>query len=589
MRPLTASVNELRANDQQWQAFTAEGHCVVLAPPGSGKTKLLATRMAYDLATKIPYPHGAACVTLTNTAAAELRDRLDMLGLRRRANLFIGTVHSFALNAIVLPFAVVVGRPDLEHVAIAGPTETDEAFQTALRSEYGKHEKTYDVKSTIDVFRNRLATDVDWAKTSPRIRAVADKYVALLHHQGLIDFTELIHVAVEFVENHRLVRTALTAKYPHLYVDEYQDLAPGLHRLVTALCFDHYSNAELFAVGDPDQAVFGFVGARPELVTQLSQRPDVRAVTLQRNYRCGQEIVRVAHNMKHSDTAVVGGHDGGIITVTHCPQSFTAQCVHAANRVLADAHEETSLHNIVVICPTNALCEIAANTFRQHGISVSHRNTDHYRLTQATAFVEGCASWAVLERELSNYRLGSLLRQWRALSGQRARATNDTALTAVLTDYATRGGEPAHQLLRDILDTGLTTALKRPALADDAAQIARMNYSLTNGQLKELTVRELADRARTTGRVEITTMPSSKGLEFDTVIILGMDQKLVPHVGSIGNAEKMAEERRKFYVSLTRARHHIHIYYSGHVDWKTGRVQTGPSIFLNEIGIIAQS
>lgn len=587
MKPLTTSVDELRANDRQWQAFTTEGHCVVLAPPGSGKTKLLSTRMAYDLTTRIVSPHGAACVTLTNAAAAELWDRLNLLGLRRRANVFIGTVHSFVLNAIVLPFASLVGRPDLEHVTIAGLTESNEAFESAVRSEYGIHEKTYDVKSTIDVFRNRLATDTEWAKTSRRIRTVADRYVSILHQRGLIDFTELIHIAVDFVENHQIVRTALTARYPHLYVDEYQDLAPGLHRLVRALCFDQDNSAGLFAVGDPDQAVFGFLGAKPELLTEISQRHDVQTVMLQRNYRCGQEIVRIAHKMKHSDTAVIGDHEGGAATVTCCPQSFSEQCDHAANRVLDKVHKGTALHEIVVICPTNSLCEVAANSFRQYDIPVSYRNTDHYRFTRATAFVEGCASWAVLGRELSNHRIGALLRQWRDLCGEQDQAENDTALTAVLTGYAARGGEPAHQFLQGILNAGLTTALRRPALANEAAEIERMMSALTNGSLKEMTVRELAERALTTDRVEITTMQSSKGLEFDTVIILGMDQKRVPHVGSLGDPEKMAEERRKFYVSLTRARHQVHIYYSGHVDWRSGRVRTGPSVFLEEVGLLS--
>ncbi|SNR46845.1 DNA helicase-2 / ATP-dependent DNA helicase PcrA [Haloechinothrix alba] len=586
MKSLTAAVNELRANERQWQAFLTEGHCVVLAPPGSGKTKLLATRIAYDLATRIASPHGAACVTLTNAAAAELRDRVGLLGPGREGNLFIGTVHSFVLNAIVLPFASLAGRADLQYVTIAGTSEIDEAFESAVRSEYREDEKTYDVKSTINVLRNRLATDVEWAKTNRRIRAVADHYVSNLHQRGLIDFTELVHIAVEFVENHQLVRTALMAGYPHLYVDEYQDLAPGLHRLVGALCFEQDDGSELFAVGDPDQAVFGFTGAEPEFLAELSERHDVETVTLQRNYRCGEEIARMAHNMKQSDSSVIGNHEGGTATVTCCPQGFGEQCEHAASRVLDSSNEGSVLQQIVVICPTNALCAKAADIFRQCNIPVFYRNAEHYRFTEATSFVEGCASWAVRGRELSKHRLGELLSRWRGLCGKRDQIRNDTALTTVLAEYAVRGDERAHRFLGDILDAGLSTALKRPALVNDAQEIARMKSALTNGALKELTVRELGERSGSTGRVEITTMQSSKGLEFDTVMILGMDQKLVPHFGSIGDAKKMAEERRKFYVSLTRARNRVHIYYSGHVDWSKRRVSAGPSVFLKEIGLV---
>jgi DNA helicase II / ATP-dependent DNA helicase PcrA len=108
---LSDSIAELRTNPRQWEAFSTEGNCVVLAPPGSGKTKLLTTRMAHDLLTTIPLPHGAACITLTNAAADELRRRVDRLGVPPRSTLFVGTVHSFALRQVLIPFAAMLGLP----------------------------------------------------------------------------------------------------------------------------------------------------------------------------------------------------------------------------------------------------------------------------------------------------------------------------------------------------------------------------------------------------------------------------------------------------------------------------------------------
>ena len=113
-----------------------------------------------------------------------------------------------------------------------------------------------------------------------RIRETAHRYEALLRSQGLIDFDDVVATAVQFVEQHQIIRRALTARYPRFYVDEYQDLAPGLDRLIQALCFDYAVNAELFAVGDPDQAVFGFTGSRPELLTELANRNGVTPVQL---------------------------------------------------------------------------------------------------------------------------------------------------------------------------------------------------------------------------------------------------------------------------------------------------------------------
>lgn len=305
-----------------------------------------------------------------------------------------------------------------------------------------------------------------------------------------------------------------------------------------------------------------------------------------KNYRCGQEIIRVASHMKQGNAEVIGDRDGGHVTVTCRPQGFADQCAHAAQRVHDQTQHGTPLHEFVVICPTNEQCETAANILRKRGIPAFFRNTDHYRVTLVTAFIEGCAAWATLGRECSNYRLGTLLLQWRSILGQRWERESDVALTQILISLTDRENEPATQLMQELRDIGLTTALTRTPLVDDAIEVAKMTHALTVGALRDLSVRDLAERARKTDRVEITTMTSSKGLEFDIVTILGLDQKRVPFFSSIDNPEALKEERRKFYVSITRARNEVHLYYSGFVEWKKSIGRSGPSMFLKEIGVI---
>lgn len=586
MMPLSASVNELRTNDCQWRAFTTEGHCVVLAPPGSGKTKLLATRMAYDLVNNIPEPHGAVCVTLTNAATDELRQRVEALGVPGRPCLFVGTVHSFALSRIIVPFAAVVGRPELAHVSIASKAEETSAFNAALDSVFPAGADRRYVRSTIDISRKRFASDVDWARHGEGVREVARRYLDNLHNRGLIDFIELIEIAVDFVENHRAVRTVLNARYPHVYIDEYQDLAPGLDRLVKALCFDYITGSQLFAVGDPDQAILAFTGTRPELLIELSQRSDVTTVQLEKNYRCGREIIRVANLMKQGTSTVVGDRDGGNVSATHCPHGFAAQCLQAAQRVHEERANGTPLHEIVVICPINEQCETAANILRQQGIAAFFRNNDHYRTTLVTAFIEGCSAWATLGRERSNYRLGSLLRQWQSILARQWDRESDVELVELLINVVERQDEPADQLVTELKNLGLANALKRAPLADDVIEVANMTRALTTGPLRGLSIHDLAERARKIDRVEVTTMTSSKGLEFDIVHMLGIDQNRVPFFTSLNNPEDMKEDRRKFYVSLTRARNEVHIYYSGYVEWSKRIDRSGPSMFLKELGLI---
>lgn len=586
MSGLSASVKDLKTNNRQWQAFTTEGHCVVLAPPGSGKTKLLTTRMAFDLINKIPEPYGAACVTLTVAASQELRRRIEALSVPDRATMFVGTVHSFALNRIVIPFATLVGRPELAHVSIANAEEEKNAFNSALNSVFPQGTDRRYIQSTIEINRKRFATDEDWARHGDKVREVARRYTDNLHQRGLIDFIELIEIAVDFVERHRVIRKVLNARHPHIYVDEYQDLAPGLDRLVKPLCFDYKSGSELFAVGDPDQAILSFTGTQPKLLIELSRRSDVVTVPLEKNYRCGEEIIRVANLLKRGETAVIGHRDGGSVSATCCPGGFTSQCIEAVQGVRDTHARGTPFHEVVVICPTKEQCEFAANTFRNQGIPAFFRNTDYYRATHITSFIEGCAAWSTLGHERSNYRLGSLLRQWRSALGRRWEHESDVALTGLLMDFTARAEEPANRLITQLLEAGLSTALKQTALADDAIEVKNMTQALTSGPLHTLSVRDLAERARKIDRIEITTITSSKGLEFDVVLILGVDQNRIPFFASLNNTEELAEERRKFYVSITRARDEVRIYYSGFVKWKQRIDPAGPSMFLREIGLL---
>ncbi|SDH59593.1 DNA helicase-2 / ATP-dependent DNA helicase PcrA [Lentzea fradiae] len=373
MSRLSESIDDLKQNERQWEAFTTEGHCVVLAPPGSGKTKLLATRMAHDLATKIRRPQGAACITLTNAAADQLRRRVGLLGVEDRPSLFIGTVHSFLLGKVLAPFAYAIGRPELASITIVSEEEGDKLLSQAV-AEAIPWGDTTNVASTISFNRRRLASVEEWAKSGEGVREAARLYEAKLQERGLHDFDGVVATAVELVEDHLLVRQVLTAQYPHLYVDEYQDLSPGLDRVVKALCFDYFNGAELFAVGDPDQALFGFTGTRPELLTELADRPDVTSVELTRNYRSRDEILKVANRMRDGRSPMVGHQPGGRVSVLKCPEGRPGQYARVAAAVRQANADGVPLHEIAVLCPTGPMCQEAVSSLRQNGIPAFYRN-----------------------------------------------------------------------------------------------------------------------------------------------------------------------------------------------------------------------
>jgi DNA helicase II / ATP-dependent DNA helicase PcrA len=210
-------------------------------------------------------------------------------------------------------------------------------------------------------------------------------------------------------------------------------------------------------------------------------------------------------------------------------------------------------------------------------VSRNHRN----------APAEASAAWAVLGRESSGQHLGDLIGRHRAILGSSWTRAADAAFADLLLRYASAPGQRAAMFIGEFLDLGVDQALRRPALADEAPEVAAMTAFYTNGPLRGATVSQLADRARTTGRVEVTTMASSKGLEFHTVVILGADQGQVPFFSSLSDPQKMAEDRRKMYVSITRARSRVEITYSGFVEWESGKqTHDGRSEFLADLELV---
>jgi superfamily I DNA/RNA helicase len=252
-----SAVAELRRNPDQWKAFESRGNCVTLAGPGSGKTKVLTSKMARMLREDVRSPRGVACVTYNNECARELERRLDHLGVADHSNIFIGTVHSFCLRFVVRSLAALVGIEVPHPVVVASEAVQRQLFDEAM-SAVGVRAEGF--RTDFDRFR-RTALDrtegVDgWEAGDGGLTDVCIEYERLLRSRGRIDFDDIVLLAVRAIEASEVVRRCLRAQFPVLLVDEYQDLGVPLHRLVLRLCLG--AGVRLFAVGDPDQSIYGF-------------------------------------------------------------------------------------------------------------------------------------------------------------------------------------------------------------------------------------------------------------------------------------------------------------------------------------------
>ncbi|MFC4960725.1 UvrD-helicase domain-containing protein [Streptomyces mauvecolor] len=585
MSRLAASIEELKRNERQWEAFNTPGNCVVMAPPGSGKTKLLSTRIASDLQVITP-PQGAAGITLTNAAAAELRRRVLELGVTPRANLFLGTVHSFAMRQILFPFAGVCGRGELLTHRIATSREKTAAFKAAIAQVYPSNSDTRNVRSTVERHRKMIASEDEWNLAGPRIVAVSQAYERELASEGLVDFEILVTAAVELVEGYEFIPNLLTAKNPSIYVDEYQDLSPGLDRIIRSLCFDGTTRSRLFAVGDHNQAIYGWTGTRPELLDEVSRHPTVSRIELTKNYRSAREIIDRASRLLGL-SGIEGVSDGGLVDSMYCRAGIKSQCREAGKLAARLISEGWPAHEIGVLTPTNNNAELVVEEFRNLGVPVS-ANASPYLSTPATSLIEKLAVWATRQdRPDGEFRLSDLLSEWRSiLRAELGDLSVDLALIDAMKQSAD-SEELAALFVERILQSGLGAALRDPLRWEDSAAVSDLLELVDGGQLLDWTIQTLADRGSRTGRVGVYTMSSAKGLEFDATLILGVDQGQIPHFSSTYNSKDLAEDRRKFYVAVTRSRRRTSIFYSGFVEWQSGKIgRNGPSQFLREMGLI---
>jgi DNA helicase-2/ATP-dependent DNA helicase PcrA len=291
---VASALADLKANPEQDAAARKREHCVVLAGPGSGKTKTLTTAIARTLVEDVIDPRGIACITYNNECAIELETRLAKLGIVSSERNFIGTVHSFALTQVIAPYARCISGLLPGNYRVATQDQARAAVEVAYDSvfdEPGNPQERWcfaEVKRRRDVDRTAEA----WRGDNPELADFILAYEAELRNKGLIDFDDMPLIAFRMIKDHRWIREALRARFPVLFVDEYQDLGHALHELVLLLCFD--GGIRLFAVGDADQSIYGFTGANPELLLQLTERVGVETIRLRFNYRSGAKIIRAS-------------------------------------------------------------------------------------------------------------------------------------------------------------------------------------------------------------------------------------------------------------------------------------------------------
>jgi ATP-dependent DNA helicase UvrD/PcrA len=527
--PATGSVLDGLDPDQR-AAATAASPLLIIAGPGTGKTRTLTHRIAHQV-TELGVPAGQfLAITFTRRAAQEMRDRLAALCPGQDDRITVTTFHGLGLR-ILREHADAAGLP-------AGFGVADEATRLRVATEVAGSERE----------GRRLAADQD-----PDGRAALREALAA---RGLVDFDGLVELPAGLLGGHPDIAAGLRDRWPRVSVDEYQDIDAVQYDLLRSLCGD---GAGLTAIGDPDQAIYGFRGADVGIFGAFTADfPAAVTVELARNYRSSPEIVTAAMQAIAPTTLVPGRQAVAVRAGPDLAGTRVAVSFHEA----ADEHGEAAWIAAAVDQLLGGLSFYSLDSGRADGhgdghgklglsdIAVLYR-TDAQAGPLGQALTRAGLPYQKRSHDLLARRawVPDILREMRLLADPASPAAGPDVLSqltaAVRALAATRGERDA-----TVIDIRAAGELLTPLARRCGTDTERFRTEIGLGAETDA----LDPRAEA---ITLLTLHAAKGLEFDVVFLAGCERGLLPlRLPGSGpvSSEEAAEERRLLFVGMTRAR-----------------------------------
>jgi DNA helicase II / ATP-dependent DNA helicase PcrA len=534
-------------DDQRSAAETVDGPLLLVAGPGSGKTRTLTYRIAHLIAARSVAPEACLAITFTRRAAAEMRERLAALLPDRAEQVAIHTFHSLGLSILrENPSTASLHRG----FRVAGEVE-----RAALLAE------TLDVSTSKAERLLRAISKGKRAHGRPDDGAgEAAAYSRTLATRNWIDFDDLVALPALALSQDSALAALYRSRWPWISVDEFQDVDAQQYRLLELLA---PPAANLCVIGDPNQAIYGFRGADASCFDRFRQDyPAARIVHLKRNYRSTGTIVTAAAQV------IASRADEPIAEIVREMQERIA--IHTAPSERAEA--ESVVKAIEEMIGGHSFFSIDSG--RAIRAPESQRSFADFAVLYRTE-TQSAALCEALERSGIPYKRNShrpLMDEpaVRALLEELGEDGEATTLADELRAAAARLAEQG--------DAGVMTAFQRLVALGEACGNDRMRLK----DAAALTTDAEFWDARA-DRVSLLTLHAAKGLEFPVVFIVGLEDGLLPLHWNEPDEAAMAEERRLFYVGMTRAKDRLILSHARQRLWR-GRLRTlEPSPFLRDI------
>lgn len=611
------NLNEL----QKKAVLHQEGPCLVIAGAGSGKTKVLTTRIANLIESGVP-SYQILAITFTNKAAKEMRDRLETLAKDNKA--FVGTFHSFGLRVI------------RENVNTLGMTSNftilDSDDVTSLVKKILK-EKGYDtkevspsyIKNRISFIKNEMLTDAEVEKFfQSEMEKIAyeiyKEYNIKLKKNNSVDFDDLLRIPVLLFQNHPDILEFYQNKYQYILIDEYQDTNEVQYKLVKLLS-KKYQN--LFVVGDPDQSIYQFRGANYKNILNFERDyPNTVVIPLEDNYRSTKMILDAANsviknNKERKEKNLRSHHGDGVKTkfmVGYDEKYEISLVIEEIKKLLEQGYKK---RNIAIFYRTNAQSRVIEEQFLKANIPYKVVGS-YYFYSRKEIKDLICYLRLILNQndDISLRRVINVPKRGIGPTSVNKLEQKSIEENKSMFDAITSGKELEFKnlildikkeseslSLTELVDCVLEKSGMKKELETDPSLESELRldnlmefksitatYEDTTGSvdlgdfLEEISlIADISEHKNDDDVVTLMTLHSAKGLEFPVVFLVGMEEGIFPHQNSFTEEGGLEEERRLCYVGITRAEEKLYLTCA-RSRMMYGRTNRNPmSRFIKEI------
>jgi len=627
-------------NEAQREAVGApSGNILVLAGAGSGKTRVLVHRIAWYIETGQAHPYGILAVTFTNKAAAEMRARIETLLQRPIGGMWVGTFHGIA-HRLLRAHYQEAGLPESFQIL-----DSDDQYRTIRRvlrnlgldeAQYSPREVQWFINGQKDEGLRPQHIDDHGDPNLRQLLQIYRAYEEACERSGLVDFAELLLRAHELFRDQPALLAHYRQRFRFVLVDEFQDTNALQYAWLRLLGGD---GGSVFAVGDDDQSIYSWRGARMENMQRFQKDfPDTTLIRLEQNYRSTATILKAANALITHNQGRLGkelwtdGSEGERIDLYSAYNEYD-EARFVVDRIIASRQRGENYGDNAVLYRVSATSRVLEEVLMQQGVPYrvygGMRFYERAEIKDALAYLRLATlndDDASFERivntptrgigqrtvnELRNAARREQISLWQAaLQAVRDKSLGSRALGALerfLRLIHQMGGAVRDLPLEEAMDlvvkqSGLIEHFQKERGEKGEARIENLEELVSaarefqvdkdiHGDLEPLPA-FLSHAALEAGdaqadalsdSVHLMTLHAAKGLEFPRVYLVGVEEGLFPHQRSSSDPVKLEEERRLCYVGITRAQEHLTLSHAQHRRLHGSDYYPQPSRFLREL------